>query len=253
MTAIAILHPGEMGSAIGSALIVVGHDVYWLPAGRGSNSRIRAERAGLRDRSDVRGCDVVISICPPSAAVATARAIGEFSGTYVDANAIGPETADEVCRIVRDNGACYVDGGLIGPPPRRPGTTRLYLSGEKASGIAVHFTNSRVDAKVLDGPEFGASALKMVYAAWTKISAGLVLAARGAAAELGVEDALTQEWALSQPDLEDRYQAALADAAAKAWRWKDEMLQIARTFADAGQPGEFGIAAAEVFSRHPSQ
>jgi hypothetical protein len=125
------------------------------------------------------------------------------------------------------------------------------LSGEKAIEIAGDFTNSGVEARVLEGPDFAASALKMVYAAWTKISAGLVLAARGAAAELGVEAALIQEWALSQPHLEDRYRAALADAAVKGWRWKDEMLQIADTFVGAGQPGEFGIAAAQVFSRYP--
>jgi 3-hydroxyisobutyrate dehydrogenase-like beta-hydroxyacid dehydrogenase len=251
MTAIAILHPGEMGSAVGNALIDVGHEVSWLPAERGSDTRARAERAGLRGRSTVRDCGVVISICPPSVAVATARAIGEFTGTYVDANAIAPRTADEVCRIVRDHGAVYVDGGLIGPPPRRAGTTRLYLSGEQAGEIARDFTDSRVDASVLEGPDFAASSLKMAYAAWTKISAGLVLAARGAAAELGVEQALAQEWALSQPGLEDRYQAARADAVAKGWRWGDEMLQIARTFVDVGQPGEFGVAAAQVFSWHP--
>jgi len=201
----------------------------------------------------VRGCDGVISICPPSAAVATARSIGEFEGTYVDANAIAPQTADEVCRIVREQGSVYVDGGLIGPPPGRPGTTRLYLSGEKASKVAGDFANSGVEAMILQGSDFAASGLKMVYAAWTKISAGLVLAARGAAAELGVEAALAQEWTLSQPDLEDRYRAALADAAVKGWRWKDEMLQIADTFVGAGQPGEFGIAAAQVFARHSSQ
>ena len=33
MTSIAILHPGEMGSAIGRALIGVGHEVFWLPGG----------------------------------------------------------------------------------------------------------------------------------------------------------------------------------------------------------------------------
>jgi 3-hydroxyisobutyrate dehydrogenase-like beta-hydroxyacid dehydrogenase len=201
----------------------------------------------------VRGCDVVISICPPAAAVATADSIGEFAGIYVDANAIAPQTADEVSRVVRDQGAAYVDGGLIGPPPSRAGTTRLYLSGERAREIAGDFIASRVEARVLGSSDFAASGLKMVYAAWTKISAGLVLAARGAAAELGLEAVLAQEWALSQPGLEDRYQAALADAAAKGWRWKDEMLQIGNTFADAGQPGEFGIAAAQVFSRYSSR
>jgi hypothetical protein len=67
---------------------------------------------------------------------------------------------------------------------------------------------------------------------------------------LGVEEALAKEWALSQPNLSDRYHAALADAAAKGWRWTDEMQQIAQTFVDAGQPAGFGIAAAQIFSRY---
>ena len=31
--------------------------------------------------------------------------------------------------IVAGGGAAFVDGGIIGPPPHRPGSTRLYLSG----------------------------------------------------------------------------------------------------------------------------
>src|SRR6476659_2106827 len=101
MTRIAILHPGEMGSAIGSALIGMGQAVFWLPAGRGRKTRLRAASDGLRECANVRDCDVVISICPPAFAKSTALSIGEFSGIYVDANAISPRTAAEVCRIVR--------------------------------------------------------------------------------------------------------------------------------------------------------
>ena len=40
-------------------------------------------------------------------------------------------------------------------------------------------------------------------------------------------------------------------AAAKGWRWEDEMRQIAQTFAAVGQPDGFGTAAAEVFGSWP--
>jgi 3-hydroxyisobutyrate dehydrogenase-like beta-hydroxyacid dehydrogenase len=250
VTRIAILHPGEMGSAIGGALIDVGHEVYWLPRGRGPASVRRASQAGLLDRSTVLGCDVVISICPPSAAVATASSVDGFSGLYVDANAISPRIAATVSRIVAASGADYVDGGVIGPPPTAAGTTRVYLSGQRAAEVAAVFRDARIEARVVDTGDFAASSLKMVYAAWTKISAALLLAVRGAAAELDVEHALVEEWAESQSGLEDRYQAAQASAAAKGWRWEDEMRQIARTFIDAGQPGGFGEAAADVFTHH---
>ncbi len=91
----------------------------------------------------------------------------------------------------------------------------------------------------------------MVYATGTKISAAVAVAARAAAAALGVEAQLATEWADSQPELERRYQGGLAAAAAKGWRWEDEMRQIARTFADVGQPEGFGLAAAEVFGSWP--
>jgi len=40
-------------------------------------------------------------------------------------------------------------------------------------------------------------------------------------------------------------------AAAKGWRWIAEMEEIAATFAAAGQPDGFHLAAAEVFASPP--
>jgi hypothetical protein len=239
-----------MGAAIGSALSDIGHDVWWLPAGRSAETRRRAERAGLQERSSVTGCEVVISICPPEVAVDTARSIGPFAGLYLDANATSPRTATEVARIVRGHGAVYVDGAVIGPPPVVGGTSRLYLSGEHAGDIAKVFAGARLEARVLTSSELAASSLKMTYAAWTKISAALLLAIRGSAGALDVEDALATEWAQTLPELAQRYEEATVSAAAKGWRWAAEMREIAETFLDVGQP-DFGTAAANIFSRYP--
>lgn len=46
---IALLHPGEMGAAIGAGLIERGHRVVWASAGRGASTRTRAQNAGLED------------------------------------------------------------------------------------------------------------------------------------------------------------------------------------------------------------
>ena len=71
--------------------------------------------------------DLVLSICPPHGALDTARAVGPFTGLYVDANAVSPATAAEIRAVVEAAGARYVDGGIIGPPPdgsqRRRGST----------------------------------------------------------------------------------------------------------------------------------
>ena len=252
---IAVLSPGEMGSAVGQALTAVGHEVGWLPAGRSRATAERAERAGLAAWASLDGCELVVSICPPAAALETARSVAGvagFAGTYLDANAISPTTAEQVAAVVTAGGAAYVDGGIIGPPPVTGGTTRLYLSGAVARSVAEAFDGSLVSAVVVpDSGPYAASAVKMTYAAWTKISAALLLSAHETAVSLGVDEVLLAEWAASQPQLADRLAAAGDSATRKGWRWEDEMRQIAETFAMVGQPEGFGAAGAEVFSRFP--
>lgn len=250
MARIALLHPGARGAAVGHALRDVGHDVGWLPEGRGAATASRADAAGLVPLAGVDDVEVVISLVPPAAALETAELVAGFRGTYVDANAISPERAAQVARIVREGGATYVDGGVVGPPPTESGTTRLYLSGAEAGAVAGLFAGSRVETVTVEAGEFGASAVKMAYASWSKISAALVLAADHTAASYGVADVLYDEWARSQPDLARRLERAREAAAAKGWRWADEMLQIADTFDAADAPRGLGEAAAEIYGRY---
>jgi hypothetical protein len=87
----------------------------------------------------------------------------------------------------------------------------------------------------------------MVYAAWTKGTAALLLAIREVAEAEGVEETLLTEWQESIPELPERSRRAAAAADSKGWRWVGEMEEIARTFETAGQPGGFHQAAAEVY------
>jgi 3-hydroxyisobutyrate dehydrogenase-like beta-hydroxyacid dehydrogenase len=252
MTRIGLLHPGEMGAAVGAALVAIGHEVVWVPRGRSAETRRRAETAGLTEVVDVSDCTVILSIVPPAFAVETASGVARIPGVYVDANAINPDTAERVASVVSAKGGTFVDGGIIGPPPRGAGTTRLYLSGPGARGVADCFAGSLVDARVLtDGGPTAASALKMTYGAWTKIAAALLLSIRSTAEATGVAEALEAEWLLSAPDLAARLESARRSAEAKGWRWTEEMHQIGGTFDRAGQPSGFGDAAAQVFSRYP--
>jgi hypothetical protein len=101
---------------------------------------------------------------------------------------------------------------------------------------------------VLDGPAYGASAVKMVYAGWTKGSSALLCTLAAAAEALGVADAVADEWARSQPALGPRLEGA-GRSAAKAWRWSGEMREIAATLDAVGLPGAFHEGAAEVYHR----
>jgi 3-hydroxyisobutyrate dehydrogenase-like beta-hydroxyacid dehydrogenase len=238
---VGLLHPGEMGAAVGAVLRGQGHRVLWASEGRSDETRTRAEAAGLEDVgsvAQVAEADVVFSICPPHAALDVARS-ARFGGIYVDANAVSPATAAQVADAVER----FVDGGIVGSPPREAGTTRLYLSGEGAAEVAALFSGSVLDARVVSN----ASAVKMAYAAWTKGTAAMLLAIRELARREGVEETLLAEWDLSQPELRDRYDRALRSAEAKGWRWVGEMEEIAATFEADGLSGGFHRAAAEVY------
>ena len=239
---VGLLHPGEMGAAVGAVLRGQGHRVVWASEGRSEETHARAERAELEDvRSvaKVAEADAVFSICPPHAALEVAGSLGSFGGVYVDANAVSPATAAKVADAVDE----FVDGGIVGSPPRDPGTTRLYLSGERADEVAALFRGSVLDARVVSN----ASAVKMAYAAWTKGTAAMLLAIRELARREGVEEALLAEWNLSLPELPERHARALRSAEAKGWRWVGEMEEIAATFEADGLPGGFHRAAAEVY------
>jgi 3-hydroxyisobutyrate dehydrogenase-like beta-hydroxyacid dehydrogenase len=251
-----LLHPGEMGAAVGQCLAGAGHQVLWVPEGRSPASAARAQEAGLTAADGglaglVRRADVIVSVCPPHAALGIARQVAGFRGIYVDANAVSPATAREVAGVVEAGGASYVDGGIIGTPPVAPGFIRLYLSGARAAEIRRLFAGSDVDARVIDGAPWAASAVKMAYASWTKGSAALLLAARALARAEGVEPVLLAEWEISQPGLDDRSGRAARSATAKGWRWVAEMEEIAATMDAAGLPGGFHRAAAEIYRRFP--
>jgi len=244
-----------MGAAVGACLRAAGHEVLWASEGRSPETALRAADAGLTDAGSVealaRRSDVILSICPPHAALDVAAASSGFDGLFVDANAVSPETARAVAARAESGGATPVDGGIVGPPPRRAGTTRLYLSGEAAGEAAALFEGSAVAAVVLSEEIGSASTLKMAYASWTKGTTALLLAARAVARAGGVEASLLEEWAASIPELPAESLSAAGSAATKGWRWVAEMEEIAATFGAAGLPDGFHLAAAEVFRRSP--
>jgi 3-hydroxyisobutyrate dehydrogenase-like beta-hydroxyacid dehydrogenase len=248
---VGLLHPGEMGAAIGAVLRQRGTEVLWASEGRSKETNARAEAAELIDAGTVvevvRRSDIVLSVCPPHAAADVAAGIGDFRGVFVDANAISPDTARRIGAKV----ARFVDGGIVGGPPSSTRGPRLYVSGKDAPGVMEMFAGTPVDVRVLSERVGDASALKMVYAAWTKGSAALLLAIHEVAQTEGVADELLEEWRESIPDLEARLAAAERSAAAKGWRWVAEMEEIAATFAAAGAPDGFHRAAADVFRREP--
>src|SRR6266568_4460489 len=222
---VALLHPGEMGAAIGACLGGRGLRVVWASARRSAATRSRASAAGMEDLGTIERAlsvaDIVLSVCPPHGALALASEAAE---------------------------ATFVDGGIIGPPPVPGVSSRIYLSGGRARDIAAVFAGSNLEAIPLEGPAGAASALKACYAAWTKGATALLAAIRALATHEGVEAALLEEWKRSQPDLPKRSEVVTVQAG-KAWRWIGEMQEIAASFEAVGLPGGFHLAAADLYRR----
>ena len=252
---IGFLHPGEMGISIAASAKNSGHQVYWASEGRSPATRARAEKIGLRDAGTLANlcaeCAIVVSVCPPHAAESVAEQViaTGFQGRYLDANAIAPQRAAGIGQAMAAAGVAFVDGGIVGGPAWEPGSTWLYLSGPEASEIAECFAAGPLATRVLGAAIGTASALKMTYAAYTKGTTALLCAILATAEELGVREALAEQWNRDNAGFAEATNKRVRQVTAKAWRFVGGMEEIAATFREAGLPGEFHAAAADIYRR----
>ena len=245
-----------MGASIGAVLAERGHTVLWASNGRSPLTVTRARAANLTDAGDITAVversEIVMSICPPHAALEVAHQVTGNDVTFVDANAISPQHSQQVGALIESGGGHFVDGGIVGPPARPGGRTRLFLAGTGAAEIAGLFGDGPVVPCLMGARVGDASAVKMAYAAWTKGTSALILAIRAMARANGVDDALLEEWRSSGGEqLPDQCRRAAQQAATKGWRWVGEMEEIASSFAAAGLPDGFHLAAARTFGSAP--
>lgn len=252
---VGILHPGDMGISIAASAQNSGSAVFWASEGRSPQTAERANKHALVDVHSLnelcQACSILLSVCPPHAAEAVARQVLEqsFSGLYADLNAISPIRAARIGEAMAEGGISFVDGGIIGGPAWEPNSTWLYLSGKEAPRLASCFSAGPLQVEVIGGQIGKASALKMCYAAYTKGSTALLCALLAAAENLDVRAELEQQWSHDDAGFAERTQQRVRGVTAKAWRFAGEMDEIAATFAAAGMPVGFHLAAAEVYRR----
>jgi 3-hydroxyisobutyrate dehydrogenase-like beta-hydroxyacid dehydrogenase len=256
MSKIAIVGMGGMGHRMAAELTAGGHEVLTCLAGRGALSKARAKEAGARDVGSldalVRGAEIILSVMPPEHAptfatkIATACKTTKSTPHYVDCNAVSPQTAIRIGKIIVDAGAKFADGGIIGMPPQNGKRIRLYVSGADLDLLA------RLDGHGMDvkpvGPSPGqASGLKMCYAALTKGQMTLHAAVLMLAHALDLFEPFSEELEHSQNDAWQRMQLTTPFIAPDSGRWVGEMREIAATFGSAHLPTGFHDAAAQVF------
>lgn len=232
---VAIIAPGEMGSAVGRRLKERGARILTSLAGRSAASAARARAAGFEIVDDrarlVAEAGLLLSIVPPGEAILLAEsflpalAAARLKPVYVDCNAVSPATAARIGAVLAPSGCRYVDAGIIGPPPSAASRTVFYASGADAPALAA-LTPLGIEVRVLDAPLGAASALKMSYAGLTKGLTALGAAMALGASRGGSSAALLQELRESQPGLLP-YLARLPTMFAKAYRWVAEMEEIA--------------------------
>jgi len=252
---IGILHPGEMGAAIAASACNSGMDVYWCSEGRSAATLERANSLGLNALPSLQSlcdtCDLLISVCPPHAALELAELVMacNFQGIYADVNAVSPTTVTTIASKLEKAGIEVVDGGIIGLPPVTRGTTWLYLSGKAAATVMDCFDAGPLETEVLSDRIGQASGLKICFAANSKGTAALHTAILAAADNMGVRGALENQWDIFNPGFTAKSHGRIRQVARKSWRFTGEMKEIAATLENNGLPREFFDAAAEIYER----
>ena len=257
MPTVGIVSPGAMGSAVADALLRGGARVVGTAASRSARTIELAERAGIELLPDldavVRESSVLLSIVPPEVAESVAAEIAGLARALsdrrllVDLNAIAPDTSRRIAAVMGSSGHDYVDGSISGPPPWRPDTTRIYLSGERAAEVA-DLPVVGV-ARIVVGGEVGlASAVKMSTASVYKGTSALLAHALLAAEDNGVLEYVLYDLRAGSPELVANIERRLASAAAKSGRFVAEMREIAATQEAAGLTPALFDAMADVFA-----
>jgi 3-hydroxyisobutyrate dehydrogenase-like beta-hydroxyacid dehydrogenase len=266
---VGIVSPGAMGSAVARVLAAAGTRVVATIEGRSDRTRRLADGIELlRTLDDVVGAsDIVLSIVPPGAALEAADAIARSAErcsvrpVVADLNAIAPATVETVAGCLRDAGLAAVDGSISGPPPRRTGSTIVYLSGPDAARIA-SLAAPGLELRVVGYTIGTASAIKMSTASFYKGQTALFAQALRAARANGVLEHVLDDLRRNYPHLVDDAPRLLQSVAAKSGRFVAEMKEIAASQEEVGLTPELFSAFAglylqlshtEAASRSPEQ
>jgi 3-hydroxyisobutyrate dehydrogenase-like beta-hydroxyacid dehydrogenase len=247
--AIAVIGTGDMGSAVGGALVRSGYRVVTAGTGRSPLSQKLAADAGIEDVGSldavVRTAQIVLSIVPPAAAASfagsVARAMQEARSrpAFADCNAVAPATVAVIARTIESISARFVDVGIVGRAPTPGGDhTRFYVSGA-ARAVVLDLAADGIDLIDLGTDVGTASALKMAYSALNKGTDALLTAVLLAAERLGVRAPLMRELELSQTEALQRMRARVPFLGATAARFAPEMAEIAQTYDSVGVTPQF--------------
>ena len=253
---IAILMPGDMGHGCGKAFKNNNFRVVTCLSQRSVRTKKLAELSGFEDlgtiENVVENSDIILSILPPEFALQQAKIVNnvilkkEKHITYVDCNAVSPETALKINDSISSKFCNFIDGGIIGfNPIVENGQTRLYISGPNTQPVKLLHKKGFIIKDL--GLEIGkASAMKMVYASATKGTFALHAAVITASKKLNLFDEYVEELKYSRPNILEAMEKMIPKIPIDAARWEGEMHEIAKTFKRANITAKFHEGAAEM-------
>lgn len=261
LATVGILSIGQMGLGIAKLLVAHNYHVLSNVTDRSPATQARAQEAKLglveTDVELVAQSDYILSIVPPKDAVSTGariiKALNEKPAPrqasasplyYLELNAVSPSTASTIATMFQEQTANvrFVDGGIIGGPPtpssdstwKRPG---LPLSGpfplHEAPTSGAHLAEV-LNTNYLGARIGSASGLKCCFAGLAKGFTALAIQSFTTAASLDVLPALQKYLDEYNPQGGERARNGIVGCPSKAYRWVEEMHQIAGCFAHDG-------------------
>ena len=254
---IAILSPGNMGSAVGGQLNKAGYRVISCLDERSEYTKVKAREAGFLDVETleklVSEADLILSILDPGKAVKVAENVAklihkiEKKLPFADCNATSPATALKLKEMIEGAGGFFIDVGIIGGAPTSQNNfPNFCTSGPQASlldeldgkGMFINFI----------GPQIGqGSAIKICNGAFNKGAFALYTSVMMAAEHFGFTDFLRERLPKSQAGNVEKLDEAIIRLPTLAERYVGEMEQVAETFESIGLTPQIHQGAADLF------
>ena len=256
ISTVAILSPGDMGSAVGRRLRESELDVITCLVDRSDRTRALSAKAGIRDvptmEELVEQSDLIMSMTVSEAVSSLCKQVADaLTATgadtlFAECNAIAPQLVRDLERVITGAGGRFVDVSIIGGPPRPGYSPHFYASGEQAFEFE-QLNGLGLTVLKLDGEVGQASGIKMCYAAMTKGSWALYSELLMAAELMGLTEPLLAEFQSGQQAVLQRMERTLPTVPARSRRWVSEMEEIRNTFAHLGMTPHLFEGVAEMY------
>jgi 3-hydroxyisobutyrate dehydrogenase-like beta-hydroxyacid dehydrogenase len=245
-TVIGLLYPGEMGAALGRLLRSDGLRVVTTLQDRSPRTQTLSRDTGLEELGSlaavVRTADVLLSLVPPTAAVAVACQCRELLAEqparstrriYVDLNSISPVTAGQIAEVLAAAPVDFVNGAISGSAAYLTSRGVVYLSGPRAARVA-ELLPKAVAVQVLGDVPGQASAMRMLLSGLAKGVVALFVEMALAARQADILEPLLTAYQTSYPGILEVVERSLPTFPRHAVRRGQEMAEVETTLTHLG-------------------